>query len=422
MSQRPSLAASSVLLVITGAVITFIIWASLTQLDEVTRGHGQIVPSSKLQVVQNLEGGIVSEILVHQGERVKKGDVLMRLDPTQFGSELEANRERYWRLVARIVRLTAESKGEEPEFPKAVQEAAPDTVSSEMTLYRARVKDLAAQIQVLESQRDQRKRELAEAIATRDEAQQSSELARKEVDMLEPLVARNIQPQLDLVRARQKAVVADGDYKQAGLAISRLQEAVKQAELEIVAARESAKRDAIEKLADAQNDLASLGESLPALEDRVARTDVRAPIDGIVNRVLVTTIGGVAKPGMPLMEIVPVEDSLLIETDIRPEDIGFIRPGLKARVKLTAYDYVRYGALDGVVETVGADAVVNEQNQRVYRIYVRTNESVLRKGDQELTIIPGMIAEVDVLNGKRSVMSYILTPIERGSERAFREN
>jgi len=422
MTRRPSVAANSVLLVISGLVVVFIVWASLTELDQVTRGQGRVVPSSQLQVIQNLEGGIVSEILVHQGERVKKGDVLMRLDRTQFGSELDANRERYWRLVARIVRLTAESKGEAPDFPDAVREAAPDTVASEMTLYRARVKDLAAQIEVLESQRDQRKRELTEAMATRDEAQETAQLARQEVEMLEPLVARNIQPQLDLVRARQKAVAATGDYKQAGLAISRLEEAVQQVELEIVAARESAQREAVEQLAEAQNELVSLGESLPALEDRVARTDVRAPIDGVVNRLLVTTIGGVAKPGMPLMEIVPVEDSLLVEADIRPEDIGFLRPGLEARVKLTAYDYVRYGALKGVVETVGADAVVNEAEQRVYRIYVRTEDSVLRNGDQDLTIIPGMVAEVDVLNGKRSVMSYILTPIERGSERALREN
>jgi adhesin transport system membrane fusion protein len=403
-------------------VITFIVWASLTQLDQVTRGQGRVVPSSQLQVIQNLEGGIVSEILVRQGDRVEKGAVLMRLDRTQFGAELEANREQYWRLVARIVRLKAESQRKEPDFPDALREAAPETVASEVTLYRARVKDTQAQVQVLESQRDQRQRELEETLAGRNEAQKSAELARQEVEMLEPLVARDIQPQIDLVRARQKAVAADGDYKQAGLAISRLQEAVKEAELAIVAAQESADRDAVEKLAEAQNDLASLGESLPALEDRVARTEVTAPIDGIVNRVLVTTIGGVAKPGMPLMEIVPVEDSLLVEADIRPEDIGFIRPGLKARVKLTAYDYVRYGALEGVVETVGADAVVNDAEQRVYRIRVRTADSVLKAGGQDLAIIPGMVAEVDVLNGKRSIISYILTPIERGSERALREN
>jgi adhesin transport system membrane fusion protein len=420
--QKPSVAANSVLLVITGVVITFIVWASLTQLDQVTRGQGRIVPSSQLQVIQNLEGGIVSEILVRQGDRVKKGDVLMRLDRTQFGAELEANRGQYWRLVARIVRLKAESQRKEPEFPAALREAAPETLASEMTLYRARVKDTQAQIQVLESQRDQRQRELEETLASRNEAQKSAELARQEVEMLEPLVARDIQPQIDLVRARQKAVAADGDYKQAGLAISRLQEAVKEAELAIVAAQDSADHDAVEKLAEAQNELVSLGESLPALEDRVARTEVTAPIDGIVNRVLVTTIGGVAKPGMPLMEIVPVEDSLLVEADIRPEDIGFIRPGLKARVKLTAYDYVRYGALEVVVETVGADAVVNDAEQRVYRIRVRTADSVLRAGGQDLTIIPGMVAEVDVLNGKRSIISYILTPIERGSERALREN
>ena len=421
MNRRPSVAANAVLLVITAVVVTFIAWASFTELDQVTRGQGRVVPSSQLQVIQNLEGGIVSEILVRQGDRVQKGDVLMRLDRTQFGAELEANREQYWRLVARIVRLKAESQGAEPVFPEALREAAPGTVASETTLYRARVTDLGAQVQVLESQRDQRQRELEETLATRSEAQQSAALARQEVEMLEPLVARDIQPRIDLVRARQKAVAADGDYRQAELAISRLQEAVKEAELEIVAARESAERDAVEKLAEAQNELAALGESLPALEDRVARTEVTAPIDGIVNRVLVTTIGGVAKPGMPLMEIVPVEDSLLVEADIRPEDIGFIRPGLKARVKLTAYDYVRYGALDGIVETVGADAVVNDADQRIYRIRVRTADSVLRAGDEVLAIIPGMVAEVDVLNGKRSIMSYILTPIERGSERALRE-
>lgn len=419
-STRPA-TANTLLLVITAIVVSFIIWASLTELDEVTRGQGRIVPSSQLQVIQNLEGGIVSEILVRQGSSVKKGDILMRLDRTAFGGELEANRELYWRLVARIVRLRAESNGEALAFPSAIRDAAPDTIASEENLYRARVQDLAARINVLQSQRNQRERELAEARAARDQAEATSALAREEVEMLEPLVARNIQPKLDLVRAQQKAVAADGDHRQAQLAIARLEEALTQAELEMTAARDSFSKDVVENLAEAQYELNSLGESLPALEDRVARTEVRAPIDGIVNQVFVTTIGGVAKPGMDLMEIVPIEDSLLIEADIDPADIAFLRSGLGARVKLTAYDYAIYGALDGVVETVGADAVLNDANVRVYRVYIRTTDTVLKFRGQELPIIPGMVAEVDILSSKRTVMNYILTPIERVRGRAFRE-
>jgi len=236
-------------------------------------------------------------------------------------------------------------------------------------------------------------------------------------------VEKGIEPQIELLRARQRAGAARGDYQIAKLSADRAAGGVEEAQFEIEALKQRFRAQVVEELAAAKAELASIMEELPALQDRVVRTDVRAPIDGVVNQVLVTTVGGVVQPGQPIVELVPRDDSLLVEAYVNPADIAFLRPGQKAQVKLTAYDYNIYGALDGRLEHISADAIQNEDGVSLYRINVRTDTNVLKGEDgEDLPIIPGMIAEVDILNGKRTVLDYLLSPLNKVREKALRES
>lgn len=248
-------------------------------------------------------------------------------------------------------------------------------------------------------------------------------LARAEHEIVEPLVSRGLQPRVELVRADQRLTAAQGERDLARLAMERSRQAITETEREIDSTRLQFKAEALEALTEVKRQRDLLQRAMPAMEDRVERTDVRSPLGGIVNRVLVHTIGGVAQPGMPLVEVVPLDDTLLVEARIRPEDIAFLAPGLEARVKLTAYDFAVYGAIPATVEHISADAVTDEKGERFYIAQVRTTRpSIGKPGGEDLPILPGMVAQVDILTGKRSILDYILTPIVRVRDTAFRES
>ncbi len=417
----PTRAANLLLWVITGSVVLLILWAALAQIDEVTRGLGRVVPSQQLQVVENLEGGIVKEILVREGQEVSAGDLLIRLDSTQFNAAFLQGQEGFNALSAKIARLEALVNDQPLRFAPALEDGAPVIVASERALYAAQRAEMESALNVRRSQLMQRRQSLEEAQVAVAMAVDSEALAVAERDMLAPLVEKGIEPQIELLRARQRVASAKGEAQTARLAATRAAQAVEEAELEIHALEQRYRAEASQALTDAKAEMAGLVEELPALRDRVSRTEVRAAIDGVVNRVLVTTVGGVVKPGEPLVEIVPRDDSLLIATEISPADIAFLRAGQKARVKLTAYDYRTYGALEGRLEYISPDAIENDDGQRVYIVHVRTDADSLATKDGELPIIPGMVAEVDVLNGKRSVLDYILKPIAQVRDKALRE-
>lgn len=418
----PAKAAHLLLYVITGLLALSVIWAAFAELDEVTRGQGRVIPSKHLQVVQNLEGGIVEAILVRQGERVEAGDVLVRLDNTQFNAVFLQGQESYTVLRARISRLEAEANGTKLVFDEELTTLAPALVASEVAIFNARNAEFLATVQVEESKLAQRRRSLSEAKVSMETALETDRLATSEVDMLAPLVARGIEPRLELLRAEQRRAEAQGNFKVAELAASRAAAGVEEVEHILSSLKERQRAEAFEALAVAKAELSAMVQELPALQDRVARTDVRAPISGTVNRLHVATVGGVIRPGEPIVEIVPKDGSLLVEAFINPSDIAFLRAGQDAQVKLTAYDYSRYGFLDGKVETISADAIENEDGESLYRIEVRTIGSALNSGEGELEIIPGMVAEVDILNGKRTVLDYILKPISNVKSRALRES
>lgn len=417
----PKMAANGLLLSIFGFFTLFILWASLSELDEVTRATGRIVPSKQIQIIQNLEGGIVKEILVRQGDKVKEGDVLVKLDRTQFDAEFNRNEEEYFSLIAMISRLQAESDFIDLVFEDAFKADHENLVNRELNLYNARKAEFEASINSLTARLRQIEQEEIEAQISLVSAKSASALAIAEVEMLKPLVEKGIEPRLELIRAEQRKIEAEGEFQIAGLGIEKSKKAVEETNLQIEAAKQKFRSSALTELNDAQISQNQLTDSLPALSDRVNRTDVLAPTDGVINQVMVTTIGGVVNAGMPIVELVPLDDTLLVEAEVQPQDIAFLYPGQLARVKLTAYDFARYGALEGRVENISADAILNEQEQYVYVIKVRTNENSLPSDDGGLPILPGMVAEVDILNGKKSIMLYLMNPVLKLRDNAFRE-
>lgn len=421
MKLNAKFAANVLLLAIFGFFAIFILWASLAELDEVTRASGRIVPSKQIQTIQNLEGGIVKEILVRQGDEVKAGDVLVKLDRTQFDAEFNRNEEEFFSLEAMITRLQAESNFEEPVFDPTFSDTHENLVSREINLFNARNAEFNASISSLEARLRQIEQEEIEAKVSLTSATSASVLATNEVDTLRPLVERGIEPQLELARAEQKKIEAEGAVQIAELGIEKAKKAVEEVNLQIEAERQKFRAGVLTELNEVQINRNQLVDSLPALSDRVNRTDVIAPTDGIINQVLVTTIGGVVDSGMPIVELVPLDDTLLVEAEVLPQDIAFLRPGQPARVKLTAYDFSRYGALEGNVENISADAILNDQQEYMYVIQVRTQENSLPSDDGGLPILPGMVADVDILNGKKSIMAYLMNPVLKLKENAFRE-
>ncbi len=421
MKLNAKVNANTLLLAIAGFFVIFILWASIAELDEVTRASGRIVPSKQIQTIQNLEGGIVKEILVRQGDKVKAGDVLVRLDRTQFDAEFNRNEEEFFSLEAMIARLTAESNFEEPAYEPAFAQEHENLVNRELNLFNARRAEFSASISSLEARLRQIEQEEIEARISMTSAQSASELATKEVEILRPLVERGIGPQLELVRAEQRKIEAEGEYRIAELGIEKATKSVEEVNLQIEAERQKFRASVLTELNEAQTSRNQLVDSLPALSDRVNRTDVIAPTDGTINQVLVTTIGGVVDSGMPIVELVPLDDTLLVEAEVLPQDIAFLYPGQLARVKLTAYDFARYGALEGSVENISADAILNEQQEYMYVIQVRTQENSLPSDDGDLPILPGMVADVDILYGKKSIMAYLMNPVLKLQENAFRE-
>ncbi len=405
---KPSVASHVLLVTIVGFVLAFGIWSAFAELDQVTRGTGRVIPSKQLQIVQNLEGGIVRDIAVTQGQAVKKGDVLLRMDSTQLGADFAKGQAGYNALVAKITRLQAEAAFGAPSFPSALVQAAPDIVSAEMTLYSARQSELAANVSVAQSQMQQ-------AQAQAQAASQSARLAAQEVTMIAPLVEKGIEPRIELMRAQGRAQETASQEQATNAAVA-------QARSELQAVRERHRSRAVEELAAAKAELSGMGRELPALQDRVTRTDVTAPITGTVNRVLVATIGGVVRPGEPLVEIVPKDDSLVVEAQIKPADVAFLSPGQAAMVKITAFNFNTYGGLDGVLEYISPDAVKDDRTGEThYLVRVRTKSSILQTKQGPRPITAGMIAEVDVMNGKRSVLDYILSPVKNVSNRALQE-
>lgn len=414
-----------ILVAVAVLLVVGLVWAALAEVDEVTHAEGQIIPSSQVQVVQNLEGGIVQEILVREGDVVDKGQILVRIDDTRFASSYQEGRLKYLALLAQVSRLIAETEGKPLQLPDEVKQDAPQLAEDARRLYHTRQQELASTVQILEQQRDQRRQELAEMRSLSGQLERSYALLREELVRTEPLAAEGVISQVELLRLKRQVNEIRGDLDGVRLRLPAARAALDEAESKIEDARIKFRTEAQAQLNEAKAELAATAENNTAALDRVTRTAVRSPMRGTVKRLKVSTVGGVVQPGMDLVEIVPLEDTLLVEAKVQPRDIAFLHPGQRAMVKLTAYDSTIYGALEATLEHISADAITQEdgrgEERSYYLIRVRTLDRGYVKDGVSLPIIPGMTATVDVLTGRKSVLKYMLWPIERARERALRE-
>lgn len=399
----------------------FLLWTHFAILDEVTRGMGQVIPSQRVQIIQNLEGGILEEIMVRESEIVEKGDILVRISNEVAQSTMKDTASQALEHKAAIARLQAEATGAQPVFPEEVSAKAPDAVRDQMAIYQARMAQLNQEMGILRSQYSQRVQEAQEMAIRRNQAAQDLKLAQEQMAIAKPLMEKNVYPKVEYLSLERAVSSLRGDVQSLNVAIPRTQQAaqeIKQREAQRMA---EFKAMALQEMNQHQVELNSKLHALQAGQDRVLRTDVRSPVRGTVKQVILNTVGGVVKPGEPILEIVPLDDTLLIEANIKPADIAFLHPGQKAMIKITAYDFSIYGGLEGSVEQISADTIQDPKGENFYKVKLRTKSSTLVYRGEKLPIIPGMTASVDILTGKKSVLDYLLKPILKAKENALRE-
>ncbi|KZL06241.1 Type I secretion system membrane fusion protein PrsE [Pseudovibrio sp. Ad26] len=407
-------------------LISFVFWAGWAQLEEVTRGDGRVIPSAKIQVIQSLEGGIVKEVLVKTGDLVSKGDILIRLDDTGFSSNLGELVAKQLALEIARERLEFQSvwpeRGEELAYSDHYHENAEQIVASELSLFQANLEGLKGQVAINRSRVAQRMAELEASENQRRKVLDLLLLANEERELKAPLAEKQIIPRTDMLKLQREIGDLEGQVNTLQVTEGRLQAAVEEAEQEIEGVYTKFRQAARAELSEVQAQLDIIAEASKGAGDKVDRADIRAPMDGIVNTIDVSTIGGVASPSQQLMTIVPVEDVLLVEAKVKPQDIAFIHQGQQALVKLSAYDFSIYGGLDGQVEGISADTVYDESTrEQFYSVIIKTKQTELESRNKSLPILPGMIASVDILTGEKSVLSYILKPVNRAREEALRE-
>jgi adhesin transport system membrane fusion protein len=397
------------------------IWANYAMLDEVTRGVGKVIPSSHVQVVQNLEGGIVSELLVKAGDVVDQGQILLRIDDTRFASSFRESQVKAQGLQAKIARLTAESQGIAFQIPKDLPAEQRDVFQNEFSLAQSRQKEVQATLNILQQQKNQKQHEIGELRSKVGQLQRSYELVLKELHLTEPLVKKGLASEVELLRLQRQVSELKGGLDSTRLSIPRAESSVSETDRKMEELGVNFRTNAISELNDNKAELSRITQSNFALEDRVTRTAVRSPVRGTIKQVKVTTVGGVVQPGMDLIEIVPLEDKLLIEAQIRPADIAFLHPNQPAMVKLTAYDFSIFGGLPAHLEHISADSITNERGESFFLIRVRTERKYLGAEDKPLPIMSGMTASVDILTGKKSLLDYLLKPIKKAHDQALRE-
>ena len=419
-SERGNSFAYILTLMVFVFVAIFIYWASIATLDEVTRGDATVIPSQRVQVIQNLEGGILAEMLVREGNIVERGEVLLRIENTAAQAQFKENQARIYSLAASTARLEAEAEGKPLEFPEGLLEAAPAVVASERETHALRTQELAQSVAGLESEVVQRRQEIQELQSRRDQLADTLRITRRELNLMRPLAPRVVSEREVLQLERQVAEI-DGELRTVELSIPRAEAALEQAQHRLEEVGFTFKREAAERLSELRAELNALLEINAAGEDRVQRTTIPSPVRGKVQQIFFNTVGGVIPPGEDILEIVPLDDTLLVEARIKPADIAFIRPGQDAKVKITAYDFSIYGSLDAKVENVSPDTDTDDEGNIFYRVQLRTQENTFNRNGKTYPISPGMVASVDILTGEKTVMDYLLKPILKVQENALRE-
>lgn len=416
------LARHFLLLAIVSFFVIFIVWANVASLDEVTRGEGKIIPSSEVQAVQSLDPGTVEEFLVREGDEVKAGQVLVRLNATEASSDLGANRARYLGLLASITRLQAEAEGKmSVEFPDEVMKGAPQSVTEELNAFRANQQQFQSQSDVLKQQMNQREQEVRELNTRASDTRGVIALQREQMEMIRPLVEKGSAPKMELLQRESTIKEKTAELNGYLSGIPRAQSAISEARARLNGLESDMKAKAQAELSTKMIEMNEIKERLSALSARKGRTELKSPVNGTIQDITVNTVGGVIKPGEDLIKIVPKDDQLIVEAKIKPSDRAFIYPGQKAMIKISAYDFGIYGGLEGEVLEISADTIEDEKKNSFYRVRLRTYESQLKRKNEILPISTGMVATADILTGKKTVMQYLLKPITKTLDNAMIE-
>nr|WP_180684553.1 HlyD family type I secretion periplasmic adaptor subunit [Tepidicella baoligensis] len=416
--QQEPLRARWLLRIAAVVLVLLIAWASVAEIDEVTRGEARVVPSSQVQVIQSVDGGVVEEIMVREGQIVEPGQLLLRVDTTRFASSLGESRVSQAALRVKALRLQALVQNQPFDPPPELAREVPDIVAQERRLYESRRAEMSAQLSIAQSQLSQRQQELNEVMARREQAERGLQLTLRELQATRPMVATGAVSEVEVLRLEREVARLRGDLEQATAQISRVRAAIAEAQRRIEEVQLTSRNQMSAELSETLGRLSALTEGGRALEDKVVKAEIRSPVRGTVNRLFINTVGGVVQPGREVVEIVPLDDALILEAQITPKDIAFLRPGLEAMVKFTAYDFAIYGGLKADVESISADSVVDDRGNAFYIVRLRTREASLGEG---LPIIPGMVAQVDILTGKKTVLDYLLKPVLRAKANAMSE-
>ncbi len=417
IEQQP-IRAQRLLYAMALVTVLLIVWSALAQIDTVTRGQGKVIPSRQIQVIGSQDGGVITEILVRQGDAVRKGDLLLKLDQTRSRATLGEKRAELRGLRVKAERLEA-MLNEQPFTPTtAMLSNSPTVVQQERRLYESRLQEMEVQRDIAQQQLIQRREELSELTAREAQLDRELELAQEELTSTRPMIASGAVSEVEILRLEREVNKAEGELKQTRAQLQRVEASIAEAEGKIVGVKLEFENESREQLTETLTRINALAEMAEGLSDRVRQTNLVAPVTGTIKQLYYNTVGGVVLPGRDIVELVPADDTLLVEVKIRPQDIAFIAPGQAANVKVTAYDFVVYGGLDGRVEQIGADTVVDEEGNAFYEVTVRT-ETVDFGSDKP--IIPGMTVEVDIVTGKKTVLSYLMKPVLRAHQRALSE-
>ncbi len=421
--EKPAFNSQVLVWTILAVLIFLITWANYAELDKIIRGEGKVVPSIKIQVVQNLEGGIVSNIYVRSGDHVKQGQSLVRLDNTQFASSFGETQTQSFDLKARAARLRAEAFGKPFKVIKHPDKPFVSTMfAREESLYKDRIRQLKTTQKILDEKVSQHKSELKEAYNQLEQLSRSYKLLKREVAIMKPLVREGIASEVDLLKTQREENEVFTQLRSTELSIPKIKSIITEAKAKQTEAKQKFENEAQQELNEVLAKLELLERSKTALEDKVRRTNITSPVDGTISELLVGTIGEIVQPGSDIIKIVPSDDSLVLETKILPADIGFVYPGLTAKVKFTAYDFAIYGGLDGIVEKISANTIVDEEGNSFYIARIKTTQNYLGQEKSPLVLLPGMTATVDVVVGKHTVLDYIIKPIIKAKDLALRES
>ena len=424
-TERPPRSWTYVIVIVVATVAAFLIWANWAEIDQISRAEGKVIPSGKTQIVQSAEPGVVSDILVRSGEQVTAGQLLIRLDDTTTASSAGEVQARVLALQAQVERLRIESSSlptDSYRCPNLVALQAPDVCDAEIALLKSRLENLSSTTDVLAQRVEQRQREINELAANKKRLQSSLDISQQRLDLIAPMAERGLAAQTDLLALRSEVADLSGQIAASEESAARLNAALREAQLQVQQADRQFRQESLGELTQRRAELASAEQQLRGATDRVSRTEIRSPVDGVVNSIDVTTIGAVVAAGTRLMDIVPKSDFLLVEARLKPSDVAFVIPGQLARIKFTAYDFSIYGGLEGVVDNVSADSIVDQNNRETYYLVtVRAEKTTLDYKGQELQILPGMVTTVDIITGKHSILQYLLKPINKVRQEALIE-